>query len=85
MDEDREILQHALSDFIFASVIDSDYMKLLENICEIIANHLTDEGVATVTQAIKDSEDVLVESIVERHPEGEDFQFSEELRGPDTR
>ena len=71
MSEEREVLAARLAEFIFAYIIDADYLRRLDDICATIADNVTKKGMDELYAMIEIIEDELMISLKERDVTGE--------------
>jgi len=68
MTKERDKFPSKLEEFLFAMVIDSDYLNNKWTLCNLIEKHLSDEGIKEVSEFLESNEDDMI-TAMHRHEE----------------
>jgi hypothetical protein len=68
MTKERDEFPSKLEEFLFAMVIDSDYLNNKWTLCNLIEKHLSDKGIKEVSEFLESNEDDMIMAM-QRHEE----------------
>ena len=68
MTKERDEFPSKLEEFLFAMVIDSDYLNNKWTLCNLIEKHLSDEGIKEVLEFLESNEHDMIMAM-HRHEE----------------
>ena len=68
MTKERDEFPSKLEEFLFAMVIDSDYLNNKWTLCKLIEKHLSDKGIKEVSEFLESNEDDMIMAM-QRHEE----------------
>ena len=68
MTKERDEFPSKLEEFLFAMVIDSDYLNNKWTLCNLIEKHLSDKGIKEVSEFLESNEDDMIMAM-QRHRE----------------
>jgi len=68
MTKERDEFPSKLEEFLFAMVIDSDYLNNKWTLCNLIEKHLSNKGIKEVSEFIESNENDMVMAM-KRHEE----------------
>ena len=68
MTKERDKFPSKLEEFLFAMVIDSDYLNNKWTLCNLIEKHLSNKGIKEVSEFIESNENDMVMAM-KRHEE----------------
>ena len=60
MTKERDEFPSKLEEFLFAMVIDSDYLNNKWTLCNLIEKHLSDKGIKEVSEFLESNEDDMI-------------------------